>query len=157
MRIKDIMTTNVVYCSPGDPVKRAARLLREHKVSGIPVVEERKVTGIITENDILRLLEVPERDNQLWLPSPFEVIEVPLRELIGWEETRHVLDDVGSKNVSEVMTHPVITARSDESLETVATRMVKHNINRVPVVEDSKLVGIVTRQDIISGMALTVE
>jgi CBS domain-containing protein len=137
MNIEDIMTENVIYCRPDDPVKHAARLLREHKISGIPVVKGDKVVGILTENDILKLLEVPERDNQLWLPSPLEVIEVPLRELISWEETRHALEDVGSKNV--------------------ASRMVKHKINRVPVVEDGKLVGIVTRQDIISGMALAVE
>jgi CBS domain-containing protein len=157
MNIEDIMTENVIYCRPEDPVKHAARLLREYKISGIPVIKGDKVVGILTENDILKMLEVPERDNQLWLPSPFEVIEVPLRELISWEETRHALEDVGSKNVGDVMSHPVITARTDENLEEVASRMVKHKINRVPVVEDGKLVGIVTRQDIISGMALAAE
>lgn len=155
MQIKDIMTENVVFCSPGDPVKHAARLMKEHKVSGIPVVEQGKVVGMITENDILKLLEVPEKDNQLWLPSPFEVIEIPIRELISWEETRHILNDAGSRDVADIMSHPVVTARPSESLETVASRMVKHNINRVPVVDNGKLVGIVTRQDIIGGMALT--
>lgn len=156
MKIKDIMTTNVIFCIPDDLVKDAARLMREHEVSGIPIVEEGKVLGIITENDILKLLEVPERNSQLWLPSPFEIIEVPIRELISWEEAKHALDNKGALNVGDVMSHPAITARPDESLETVASRMVKHKINRVPVVEDGMLVGIVSRQDIIGGLALSV-
>lgn len=153
MKIQDIMIENVISCNTQDNVKHAARLMREHGVGGIPVLESDRVVGIITENDILKLLEVPERDGQLWLPSPFEIIEIPLRELIGWEETRHVLDDVGAKKVSEVMSHPVISVEATDSLEKVASKMVKHKINRVPVVEDGKLIGIVTRQDIISGMA----
>jgi CBS domain-containing protein len=155
MKIKDIMTTNVIFCIPDDPVKDAARLMRENEVSGIPVVEDGKVLGIITENDILKLLEVPERNSQLWLPSPFEIIEVPIRELIGWEEAKHALDNKGALSVGKVMSHPAIIARPDESLETVASRMVKHKINRVPVVADEMLVGIVSRQDIIGGLALS--
>jgi CBS domain-containing protein len=155
MQVNEIMTKNVIFCSPDDPVKHAARLLREHKVGGIPVVQDRKVKGMITESDILKLLEVPERDSQLWLPSPFEIIEVPLRELIGWEEASRALDDVGNKKVSDIMSHPVVTADVSESLETVASRMVKHNVVRVPVIKDSELVGIVTRHNIIAGLALS--
>jgi len=155
MQVNEIMTKNVIFCSPNDPVKHAARLLREHKVGGIPVVQDREVKGMITESDILKLLEVPERDSQLWLPSPFEIIEVPLRELIGWEEASRALDDVGNKKVSDIMSHPVVTADVSESLETVASRMVKHNVVRVPVIKDSELVGIVTRHNIIAGLALS--
>jgi CBS domain-containing protein len=156
MKIKDIMTTNVIFCNPDDLVKDASRLMRENNVSGIPIVDEGKVLGIITENDILRLLEVPERDSQLWLPSPFEIIEVPIRELISWEEAKHALDNKGALRVSDVMSSPAITAGPEDSLEKVASRMVKHKINRVPVVEEGMLVGIASRQDIIRGLALSV-
>ncbi|MDF1557365.1 MAG: CBS domain-containing protein [ANME-2 cluster archaeon] len=155
MQIKEIMTTNVISCSPDEPVKHAAQLLREHKISGIPVVEDGKVVGMVTGSDILRLLEVPEKDSQLWLPSPFEIIEVPLRELISWEEAKHALEDVGAKSLADVMSSPVVTANASDSLETVASRMVKHNINRVPILENGELVGIVTRQDIMAGLALS--
>lgn len=151
------MTTDVIFCSPDDPVKDAARLMREHEVSGLPVVKDGRIVGVITDNDILKLLEVPERDTQLWLPSPFEVIEVPIRELIGWEEAKHTLDTKGALKVSEVMSRPAVTAGPDESLETVASRMVKHKINRVPVVEEGTLTGIVSRQDIISGLAVSAD
>jgi len=155
MKIKEIMTTNVIYCSPDDPIKKVSRLLKEHKISGIPVVEDDEVVGIITGKDILKLLEVPEKDNRLWLPSPFEVIEVPLRELISWEEAKHTLDDIGNKKISEVMSHPVVTAAPDESLETVASKMVKQNVNRVPIVDEGVLVGFITRQNVIAGMSLS--
>ncbi|MBW6518216.1 MAG: CBS domain-containing protein [ANME-2 cluster archaeon] len=155
MLIKEIMTTNVIICSPDDMVKHAALLLREHKISGIPVVKDGRVVGMVTGSDILKLLQVPEKSSQLWLPSPFEVIEVPLRELISWEEAKRSLEDVGSRRLSDVMSSPVVTADVSDSLETVASRMVKHNINRMPVLDKGKLVGIVTRQDIISGMALS--
>lgn len=155
MKIKDIMTTNVVFCIPDDLVKDAARLMRENEVSGIPIVQNGNVLGIITESDILKMLEVPERNSQLWLPSPFEIIEVPIRELIGWEEAKHALNNKGALSVGEVMSQPAVTARPDESLETVASRMVKHKINRVPVVEEGMLVGIVSRQDIIAGLAMS--
>lgn len=155
MQIKEIMTTDVITCSPDEPVKHAALLLREHKISGIPVVEEEKVVGMVTGSDILKLLQVPEKSSQLWLPSPFEVIEVPLRELISWEEAKHALDDVGAKSLADVMSSPVVTADVSDTLETVASKMVKHNINRMPVLDDGKLAGIVTRQDVISGMAMS--
>lgn len=155
MQIKEIMTTNVITCSPDEPVKHAALLLREHKISGVPVVEDDKVVGMVTGSDILKLLQVPEKSSQLWLPSPFEVIEVPLRELISWEEAKHSLDDVGAKRLADVMSSPVVTADVSDSLETVASRMVKHKINRMPVLDDGKLAGFVTRQDIISGLALS--
>jgi len=83
------------------------------------------------------------------------IIEVPLRELIGWEEASRALDDVGNKKVSDIMSYPVVTADVSESLETVASRMVKHNVVRVPVIKDSELVGIVTRHNIIAGLALS--
>lgn len=156
MKIKDIMTTNVFFCSPDDPIKHAAYLMREHKISGLPVIDGNTIVGLITEDDILKLLEVPERDSQLWLPSPFEVIEIPLKELIGWEEAKHALEDVGAKHVGDVMSRPVITASPDESLENVASKMVKHHINRIPIEENGMLVGIVSRQDIIAGLALSV-
>ncbi|TKY92217.1 MAG: CBS domain-containing protein [Candidatus Methanomarinus sp.] len=155
MKIKEIMTKDVICCSPDDPVKHVSQLLRENKISGIPVVHDDKVVGIITGKDILKLLEVPEKNTMLWLPSPFEVIEVPIRELINWEEAKHALDDVGIKKASEIMSQPVITASPENSLEAVASKMVKHNVNRIPIVEDGHLVGIITRQNVIAGLSLS--
>ncbi|WP_292466252.1 CBS domain-containing protein [Methanolobus sp.] len=152
MDVKDVMNTEVVTCSPETPIREVAQLMKQESISGLPVVDEGKVVGIVSEGDILKLLAVPEHGG-LWLPSPFEVIEVPIRELLNWEDTKNMLDDVGSKPIKEIMTKNVYAIGPDASIEDASTVISKHRINRLPVVvEDGTLVGIVTRGDIINGL-----
>nr|WP_321497486.1 CBS domain-containing protein [uncultured Methanolobus sp.] len=152
MDVKDVMNTDVVTCSSETPIREVAQLLKQKKISGLPVVDDGKVVGIVSEGDILKLLEVPEHSG-LWLPSPFEVIEVPIRQLLNWEETKDMLEDFGSKPVKEIMTKGAYAIGPDASIEDASTVLSKHKINRLPVVdEDGTLVGIVTRGDIIGGL-----
>ena len=152
MKIKDVMNPNVVFCKPDDTVREAAKILKENNVSGAPVLEGEELVGIISEADLLKLLILPEK-RDLWLPSPFEVIEVPIRELLSWEETKKMLSDVGSTKIEEIMKKDVHTISSEASVEEASEHMIKHRINRLPVTEDSRMVGIVTRGDIIQGLA----
>ena len=152
MNVKDVMNSDVVSCRPDDEISNAAQLLKEHDISGLPVVEEGKVVGIVTEADVLKLLEVPEHGG-LWLPSPFEVIEIPIRELINWEDTKHMLADIGTKPVKDIMESEVYAISADSSIEDASSIMVKHKVNRLPVLDDGELVGIITRGDIIRGLA----
>lgn len=152
MKVKDVMNPDVVTCAPDDAIRDVAQLLKQESISGLPVTDEGKVVGIVSEGDILKLLEVPEHGG-LWLPSPFEVIEVPIRELLNWEETKNMLDDVGSKPIEDIMTKHVYTVSPEDSIQEASTIITKHKINRLPVVdEDEQLVGIVTRGDIIDGL-----
>lgn len=152
MKVKDIMTTEMIVCRPEDTISSTAQLLKKNNISGLPVVEEDNVIGIVSEMDILKLLEVPEHGG-LWLPSPLEVFEIPIRELISWEETKHMLEDVGSKQIREIMKKDVHVISPENSVEDASKMMARHKINRLPVVEDEKLVGIITRGDIIRGIA----
>ena len=152
MNVKDVMNSDVVSCKPDDEISSAAQLLKEHNISGLPVVAEGKVVGIVTEADVLKLLEVPEHRG-LWLPSPFEVIEIPIRELINWEDTKHMLTDIGTKPVKEIMESEVYTISADSSIEDASSMMVKHKVNRLPVLDGEALIGIITRGDIIRGLA----
>jgi CBS domain-containing protein len=151
MQIKDIMNTDVIVCNPQTTISEASQLLKKHNVSGLPVVDEDRVVGIVSEGDLLKLLEVPEHGG-LWLPSPFEVIEIPIRELLNWEVTKHMLDDVGSKPVSEIMQKNVHVISPEDSIQDAVRLITKHKVNRLPVVEDDILVGIITRGDIIHGL-----
>ncbi|MDN5310196.1 MAG: hypothetical protein PWP14_1590 [Methanolobus sp.] len=151
MKVRDVMNPDVVVCSPEDTIGDVARLLKQNNISGLPVVDDDKVVGIVSEGDLLKLLEVPDHSG-LWLPSPFEVFEVPIRELINWEETKRMLDDVGSKPVEEIMNKRVYTVSPEDSIEKASTIITKHKINRLPVIEGGLLVGIVTRGDIIRGL-----
>jgi CBS domain-containing protein len=152
MKVKDVMNPNVVFCKPDDTVREIAKILKENDISGVPVLEGEELVGIVSEGDLLKLLIIPEK-GELWLPSPFEVIEVPIREYLGWEETKKILSDVSSIKVEEIMTKDVYTISSDASVEEASEHMVRHRINRLPVIEDDRVVGIVTRGDIIEGLA----
>lgn len=152
MKVKDVMNPDVVFCKPDDTVREAAKILKENDISGAPVLEDGRLVGIISEGDLLELLVIPEKGS-LWLPSPFEVIEVPIRELLSWEETKKMLSDVGSTKVEEIMTKDVHTISSEASVEEASELMVRRRINRLPVMENSRVVGIVTRGDIIKGLA----
>lgn len=152
MNVKDVMNSDVISCRPDDEISNAAQLLKEQNISGLPVVDEGKVVGIVTEADILKLLKVPEHRG-LWLPSPFEVIEIPIRELINWEDTKHMLTDIGSKPIRDIMESEVYAISADSSIEDASSMMIKHKVNRLPVLDGETLVGIITRGDIIRGLA----
>lgn len=152
MKVKDVMNSNVVFCRPDNTVREAAKILKDNSISGAPVLDGDELVGIISEADLLKLLIVPEQ-GELWLPSPFEVIEVPIRELLGWEETKKMLSDVGLTKVEDIMTPEVHTISSEASVEEASEHMIRHKINRLPVIEDSRVVGIITRGDIIEGIA----
>ena len=152
MNVKDVMNSDVISCRPDDEISNAAQLLKEQNISGLPVVDEGKVVGIVTEADVLKLLEVPEHGG-LWLPSPFEVIEIPIRELINWEDTKHMLADIGSKPIRDIMESEVYAISADSSIEDASSMMIKHKVNRLPVLDGETLVGIITRGDIIRGLA----
>lgn len=136
------------------PVSEAARLLRENKVSGLPVLDGEKLVGVVSESDLLRLLSVEEDDGGLWLPSPFEVFEVPFRDLVKWERMHVAIDEIPRKKVGMVMSRNLHEVGPDDEIEEAAGIMTRHRINRLPVVEDGRLVGIVTRGDIISGLGM---
>lgn len=152
MRVRDVMNVMPITVQAKAPVSEAARLLRENRISGMPVLDGEKLVGVVSESDLLRLLSVEEKEGGLWLPSPFEVFEVPFRDLVKWEKMHSALDEIPKKNVGNVMSRSLHEVGPDQSIEEAAGIMTRHRINRLPVVENGKLVGIVTRGDIISGL-----
>jgi CBS domain-containing protein len=137
MRIEEIMTREVITVAPETPLKEVARLLIEHKISGVPVCGPKgAVLGVVSEVDILRREEgvSPELARPLaWL----------VRHLDG------ELDKIGSHTARESMSAPALTARPAQNVSEVARLMVDYRINRVPVVAAGELVGIVSREDLV--------
>jgi CBS domain-containing protein len=137
MKIRELMTTDVVTVTPETSLKEAAGLLVQHGISGVPVVDsDGAVVGVFSEADIL-VKEGREgrREGLLgWLFESDDVIE-------------HKLE---AKKVGEAMTSPAITIGPDVAVHKAATRMVDDAVNRLPVVgPDGKLLGIVTRADLV--------
>lgn len=152
MLVKDVMNAHPITVQADDSVSEAARRLRENKISGMPVLEGERLVGIVSESDLLKLLAVEEEEGSLWLPSPFEIFEVPFRDLVKWERMRSKAEDISTKKVREVMSRSLHEVSSDETVEEAAAIMTRHRINRLPVIDGGRLVGILTRGDIISGL-----
>jgi CBS domain-containing protein len=152
MIVKEIMTQNPITVSVHAKVREAAGLLKKNHIGGLPVMDGETLAGIVTESDIISLLETGKISDDLWLPSPLEIIEVPIREFINWEKTKSALSNIGDTEVRTVMSTPVVTIDEDRDIEEAAALMLGEGIARLPVVRGSRLVGIVTRADIVQGV-----
>jgi CBS domain-containing protein len=152
MKVSDVMTPDPIVVPAGATVREAAGLLRKHQVGGLPVMDGDKLVGMITESDILRLLKTPGISDDLWLPSPLEIIEVPIREAMNWAKTQKALSHIGDHPVRSVMSSPAITIGEEDDMDAAAALMVKKRIGRLPVIRGRKLVGIVARADIVRGL-----
>ena len=143
MKAKDVMTRNVVSIAPDATVLQAARLMLQHHISGLPVVDASgTLVGILSEGDFLRRRETAtERRRSRWL----EFLMGPGK--IASEYTH----SHGAK-VSEVMTDEVRTVDEDTDLEVVVELMEHRRIKRVPVMRADKMTGILTRSNLMHAM-----
>ncbi len=144
MQVKDVMTRNVVSVQTKEPIVRAARLMLQNNISGLPVVNgEGDLVGIVTEGDFLRRSELgTQRRRPRWL----EFIVGPGRL------AEEYVSQTGKK-VEEIMTPDPVTATLDEPLEDVVELMERHHIKRLPVIESGRMVGIVSRANLMHALA----
>ena len=147
MKVSEIMTMEVVTALPDTSVNLIARLMAGKGISGVPVVTEGgELVGLVTELDMV------ERNTRLEPPAFFQILDgrIPLETPAHYKKRiRHMLGALAR----DVMTEEVVTIAPDEDVEEVASLMVKHRVNPVPVVDGGRLVGIVSRADIIGMMA----
>ncbi|MDD4171665.1 MAG: CBS domain-containing protein [Syntrophomonas sp.] len=146
MLVKDIMTKDVLTVRPKEKVEKVARILVENKISGIPVVDEQNhVVGIITEKDLMIKASELRVPFYLTLFDSIIFLENPIR-------FNNDLKKYTATYVQEAMTEKVIIVPEDTPVSEVVAIMQKRRINRVPVIRNDKLVGIVTRNDILKAM-----
>lgn len=157
IEIKDAMEKNVITFHADDKISEVAQKLRDNKISGAPIVDEdNKVIGIVSEGDIMRLLEVHSPRLNLILPSPLDVIELPIRMKHEMDEIAEDMNRAASVLIGEIMTKEVLTIKEDDDISDAAQFMDTHSINRLPVVDDEgELIGIITRGDLISALVRT--
>ena len=138
--IKDVMTQSVVTVHPETPLKDVARRMIDAGISGVPVVDARKaVLGVVSEADFLVKGQGAQAIRHRRLAS-----------LLGESATtREQLSKVAATNAGEAMTAPAITIEPKQALQEAAEVMTRHRINRLPVVHEGRLVGIVTRADLV--------
>jgi CBS domain-containing protein len=143
MKAEDVMTRDVISIEPGATVLQAARLMLQHHISGLPVIDkDGNLVGVLSEGDFLRRRETKtERRRSRWL----EFLMGPGRIASEYSHSH------GSK-VSEVMTTDVHTVDELTPLEDIVELMERRRIKRVPVVCGGQVVGIVTRSNLMHAM-----
>ena len=144
MKARDIMTWCAITVGPDDSVTRAVRLMLQNKISGLPVVDDKgQLVGIVTEGDFLRRGELgTQRQRPRWL----EFLLGPGRLAAEYVQT-------SGRKVAQIMTPEPKTITPETPLEEVVGLMERHRIKRLPVVQDGKLVGIVTRANLLHALA----
>lgn len=146
MKIRELMTANAIAVGPETPLRDVAKILVEHRISGLPVIGERlEVLGVVSEADILVKEQGPKAQHGgvvAWLLGGVHVDEKKL----------------AARTAGEAMTAPAITTVPDRDVSVAARLMTEHGIKRLPVVDDDgTLVGIVTRSDLVRAFARTDE
>ncbi len=144
MKVRDVMVREVVTVPPSATLKDAAGLLVQHGISGLPVVEGERLVGVLSERDLLfQERHRPEARRWLaWLTDPVAPSDRPKLEA-------HV--------VGEAMSSPPVTIVPGAPVGAAAKQMLDAGISRLPVIEDDKLVGIVTRADLVRAFVRTDE
>lgn len=145
MRATDVMTRNVITTKPDATVAEAIQLLTEHDVSALPVVTDAgDVVGVVSEADLIhRLQRDGEKRHIRWMEAvtPTAALANDFAKIHG-------------QRVHEIMTTEVISATEETSLSDLAALLEKKRIKRVPILRDGKLVGIVSRTNLIQALAV---
>jgi CBS domain-containing protein len=154
MKVRDVMTIDVVTLNGYMSVREAAKILAECNISGAPVLDnEGELIGILTESDILRSVKAAADEVHMVFPS-VHTMGVMFELAKGETEIMEAFEEQANTVVMDVMTKAVFTCHQDTDLNKVASILVKKGINRVPVVDDDgHVVGIVTRGDIVKAFA----
>ena len=140
MNAADVMTGELLSVRPDASVFEAIRVMLDHRISGLPVIDDAgRLIGILTEGDLLRRSETgTERHRPRWL----EILMGPGRMAGEYVRTH-------GRKVGEIMTREVVSVTPESGLNEIVELMERRRIKRVPVLDGDKLVGIVTRADLV--------
>jgi CBS-domain-containing membrane protein len=139
MKISDVMTTDVAVVNPATGFKEAVELLVKRNVSGLPVLDEAgSLVGVVTEADLMSKEAFGEKLR-------------PIEAVLGFVNgDHHWSAKAAALTVGDLMTATPVTAGPQEDVRTAARRMLDRGLKRLPVVEDGRLVGIVSRHDLLA-------
>jgi CBS domain-containing protein len=152
VKVQEIMTKDVVTVGPDQLVKDAAVVLAKKDISGAPVVDGGRIVGVFSEADILRSIKTTKKDLRLIYPS-LSSLGIAFQEHVTQREVLEAYEEVGRLPVSEVMSREIVFVDPEMSVSEAISKMVERNITRMPVVKNGMLMGIVTRGDVIKGLA----
>lgn len=154
MLVSEIMTKNVIKLKKTDNMKTVLSLIKKHRISGFPVVDnENRVIGVVSETDILEMIDKYSdgisQNTELLIPVMLGMI----RKGQNFEAMQKHMENMLSAQVAEFMKTGIISVDAQSDVQKASELMCYKEINRLPVTSYGKLVGIVTRSDIISAIA----
>jgi CBS domain-containing protein len=143
MRVRDVMTTDVMTVAPDTDLRQVAALLVQKRISGVPVVEGERVVGVVSERDIL------------FKERPSDGLH---RGVLAWlMDEGDLMLKVDARTALSAMTSPAVTIGPARSVADAAALMLEEGVSRLPVLEGTRLEGIVTRHDLVRAFARTDE
>lgn len=144
MRAADVMTTQVLTVASNATVREVATLMAERGISGVPVVDaQNRVVGMVTEGDLIHRIETGTERATSWRLNLVTASRDVAREYVKSH----------GRSVSDVMTRNVLSVTEDTHLGDIASLMEENGIRRVPVVREGKLIGLVTRSNLVRALA----
>ena len=147
MRVRDVMSKEVVYVDSADSVQVALDLMAENRVAALPVVNgKRHCIGMLSTSDLVDVAR-DLSDDLLHLDE--------LSSLTGSWLVNKLGDDFGEKQLKDLMSYDVETISQEATIGTAAREMLRHQVHRLPVVDDhDRLIGIVSTMDILEVVAI---
>lgn len=143
-RAADLMTVDVLSMTPDMAVSEVARLILDHGITALPVVEDNgKLVGIVSEGDLIRCARTERDAHRSWW----------LTLIIGSNPDQADFLGRGHRTVKDVMSNDVLLASEDEDLAHLIELLWRRRIKRLPIVKRGKLVGIVSRVDVLRHLA----
>ena len=143
LKVKDIMTTELITVSPETEIVKATKLLLENRINGVPVTDETgKLVGILCQSDLIA------QQKKLPIPSFFTLLN-GLIPLISDKQLEKQIQKIAAITVAQAMTPNPVTVQPDMNIEEVAALMVDRNFHTIPVVDEGELVGIVGKEDML--------
>jgi CBS domain-containing protein len=143
LKVKDIMTTEIITVSPETEIVQATKLLLENRINGVPVLDETgRLVGILCQSDLIA------QQQKLPIPSFFTLLD-GLIPLVSEKQIDKQVRKIAAVTVAEAMTPNPVTVHPDTNIEEVAALMVDRNFHTIPVVDEGELVGIVGKEDIL--------
>jgi CBS-domain-containing membrane protein len=146
LKVKDIMTKELITVSPDTEILQATKLLLENRINGIPVTDETgKLLGILCQSDLIA------QQKKLPIPSFFTFLD-GLITLSSMKQIEKQVQKIAAITVAQAMTPNPVTVQPETDIETVAALMVDKNFHTIPVVDKGKLVGIVGKEDVLKTL-----
>jgi CBS domain-containing protein len=153
VRARDIMTADVETVAPDEEIATVLTRLSDAAFDGFPVVDEERVVGIVTQSDLVDLFQPSDRT--LWIPIGFPPFIEPVDYGfdLPWDDEIDLSEQAGEP-ISSVMTADVVAVSPDDDLDRVLSVLAdeERDVNRVPVIDDDRLVGILTREDLLRAL-----